>query len=283
MTNSNFIETEIPERKEVKDSIVSRLSERVGEPFLFAFLTSFIIYNWKLIYILWNGSETAVSTTDTIELYINTVGLWKYLVPTMLAALYVLLAPAINSVVKVWVEWVVIIRNNLILQMRVNKRYPISTLKELPEYKELIGIRNHHQKYLEDLWDIVSPEGAEEHTPLIIYTDTNRQITPPVLCIEGPNEKILVPYIYAEKNQKQMALESGKLLYVFNRIGPAVLTISNNGYFPWIADWSKRFLYFFRDGSLEFFDTMPDPERDDAIAYIEQVRQLGHFIAYKHK
>lgn len=140
--------------KELLQSIFTSTNERIKNPFISAFCTSWIIFNWQPIFLMIFSSKIIEDKIDIITKNHNDI--WNLLFyPLISSIFYILILPYINMFFEIILEFSKSKRNNIQLN---SQRLIINNKQELAieeikfeeaktEYRE----RNNHNKMIEDL------------------------------------------------------------------------------------------------------------------------------------
>jgi flagellar biosynthesis GTPase FlhF len=140
--------------KELLQSIFSSANERIKNPFISAFITSWIIFNWQPIFLMIFSSKNIEEKIKLISTdYNNIEHLLFY--PLISTIFYVLILPYINLLFEIILEFSKSKRNNIQMnsQRLIISNKQILAIEEIKfeeaktEYRE----RNSHNKMIEDL------------------------------------------------------------------------------------------------------------------------------------
>lgn len=140
--------------KELLQSIFINTNERIKNPFIGSFFTSWILFNWQPIFIMVFSAKNIEEKIKLITSDYNNI--WYLLLfPLISAVIYILILPYLNLLFEMILEFSKTKRNYIALN---NQKLTISNKQDLAieeikfeeaktEYRE----RNNHNKMIEDL------------------------------------------------------------------------------------------------------------------------------------
>lgn len=140
--------------RELLNTFFKSTEERIKNPFIGSFITSWIVFNWKPIIFLILSSKIIESKIVYIEE--NFSNIWYvFLFPLIAGIFYVLILPYINLVFDELLKYSVIKRNSAIISKKIQiiqdeEKLAIEEIK-LEEAKTEYRERNTHNKLVEEL------------------------------------------------------------------------------------------------------------------------------------
>lgn len=140
--------------KELLQSIFSSANERIKNPFISAFITSWIIFNWQPIFLMIFSTKNIEEKIKIISNdYDNIEHLLIY--PLISTIFYVLILPYVNLLFEIILEFSKSKRNNIQMnsQRLIISNKQILAIEEIKfeESKTEFRERNSHNKMIEDL------------------------------------------------------------------------------------------------------------------------------------
>lgn len=143
--------------KEFLQSIFKTTEERIKNPFIGAFMTSWVLFNWKpILFVIFSSKniEEKIKFIDENFVVINHL-LWY---PLIAAIFYVLILPYISLLFDILLKYSLLKRNDIVISKQKQnienqKQLAIEEIK-LEEAKTDFRERNSHNKLVEDLQKI---------------------------------------------------------------------------------------------------------------------------------
>lgn len=140
--------------KEFLQSIFKTTEERMKNPFIGAFMTSWILFNWKPILFTFSSSKIMEEKIKYIEDNFTGVSHILYY-PLIAAVFYVLILPYISLLFDILLKYSLLKRNEIVVSKQKQnienqKQLAIEEIK-LEEAKTDFRERNTHNKLVEDL------------------------------------------------------------------------------------------------------------------------------------
>ena len=150
-------------------SIFKTSEERIKNPVMGSFMTSWVIFNWKPIFLLMFSSRIIEDKINYIEQCFSNIWnlLWCPLISTLL---YLIALPYINLTIEILLNFSQSKRTNLLinkqkLTIESQKQLAIEEIK-LEEAKSEFRERNTHNKHVEELLQKIIELEKEKETEL---------------------------------------------------------------------------------------------------------------------
>lgn len=140
--------------KELLQSIFKTAEERIKNPFIGAFFSSWIIFNWKPVFLMIFSSKNIEEKITFIdENFTSTSNLLIF--PLITAVFYVLILPYLSLLFDILLKYSLLKRNDILVNKQKQnienqKRLAIEEIK-LEEAKTDFRERNTHNKLVEEL------------------------------------------------------------------------------------------------------------------------------------
>jgi hypothetical protein len=140
--------------KEILQSFFKTTEERIKNPFIGAFMTSWILFNWKPILFIILSSKNIEDKIKYISVEYSNIKFLIYF-PIFTAIFYVLILPYLSLVFDILLKYSLLKRNEIVItkqkqNIENQKQLAIEEIR-LEEAKTDFRERNTHNKLVEDL------------------------------------------------------------------------------------------------------------------------------------
>ena len=150
--------------KNIINTFFKTTEERIRNPFMGAFITSWIVFNWKPIFYFILAEESIVTKIDYIEKNFNDI--WNYLYfPLLAAVFYIVILPHLNLIFDAINKYSTAKKNEAVILKKIQiiedeKKLAIEELK-LEEAKTQFRERNTHNLLVDELQQQIKKQDKE--------------------------------------------------------------------------------------------------------------------------
>ncbi|MFT3921021.1 MAG: hypothetical protein QM778_00665 [Myxococcales bacterium] len=130
--------------KELPETAIQRLSERLGDPFLFSFVTAFIIFGWRFFFALLHvpkigALKDLTSAVNRVSEYLDDWVFWKAF---SVGLFFAFVWPWLGGAQRLYLAWKERLVGDWEQSIRSNKTITLAALREHPEF---VALQGEHQ------------------------------------------------------------------------------------------------------------------------------------------